>query len=216
MSIQPRFLAHKLANTSTVATIASTAPHTIDLYLDYVCPFSGKMFNTVYNNLLPAIAEIYPPGTFTFVFRQVVQPWHPVSTLVHETAIAVERLAPEKFWEFSNALFKVANTYYDTAVYDEPRSKTYERLAKLAAESVGVDEAKVFELLAIPPSSDGSPHNTGNAVTNDLKLFVRQARQNSVHVTPTVSVNGIVNDSISSGWTVEKWLELLKTVYEAN
>ncbi|KAK9243658.1 hypothetical protein V1506DRAFT_543792 [Lipomyces tetrasporus] len=216
MCIQPRFLAHKLASSSSVSTTASSSPHVVDLYLDYVCPYSGRLFGTVYNSLLKELEKQYPPGAFTFVFRQVVQPWHPSSTLVHEVALAVEKLAPGKFWEFSNVLFKHATEYYDTAVYYENRAQTYERLANLASESVGVNKDEILKLVTVPPSEDGAGHNIGNDITVDLKLFVRQHRQNSVHVTPTVAVDGIINNDISSGWSVEQWLALLQGVYEKN
>ncbi|KAK9469154.1 thioredoxin-like protein [Lipomyces arxii] len=216
MSIQPRFLAHKLTNPLSINTTVSTTPHTIDLYLDYVCPYSSKMFNTVYNSLMEAIAKKYPDGTFTFVFRQVVQPWHPSSTLVHEAAIAAERLDPTKFWAFSNILFQNANDFYDTAVYNESRAETYERLATLASETVGVDKKAMLELLTVPPSEDGIGHNIGNPVTNDLKLFVRQHRTMSVHVTPTVAIDGIVNNDFSSSWTADQWLQHLDIVYKNN
>lgn len=56
---------------------------------------------------------------------------------------------------------------------NETRNKTYERLAKIAA-SVGVDEAKVFELLVIPEkASDSGSLNVGNQVTNDLKWMIK-------------------------------------------
>ncbi|KAK9235625.1 hypothetical protein V1525DRAFT_409468 [Lipomyces kononenkoae] len=216
MSIQPRFLAHKLATSSSISAAACTTPHVIDLYLDYVCPYSGRLFNTVYNSLLKELEKQYPAGAFTFVFRQVVQPWHPSSTLVHEAALAVEKLDASKFYEFSKVLFEHASEYYDTAVYNETRAETYNRLATLASETVGVNKDEVLKLLAIPPSEDSAGHNIGNQITVDLKLFVRQHRQNSVHVTPTVAVDGIINNDISSGWKLDQWLEFLRGVYDRN
>lgn len=54
---------------------------------------------------------------------------------------------------------------------NETRNETYKRLAALAA-SVGVDSDKVFELLVIVPQGEGSL-NSGNGVTNDIKLMVK-------------------------------------------
>lgn len=34
-----------------------------------------------------------------------MQPWHASSTIVHEAAIAVEKIDNKKFFEFSDALF---------------------------------------------------------------------------------------------------------------
>lgn len=56
---------------------------------------------------------------------------------------------------------------------NETRNETYKRLAKVAAK-VGVDEGKVMDLLRISdkPAEDGSL-NSGNGVTNDIKLMTR-------------------------------------------
>lgn len=55
----------------------------------------------------------------------------------------------------------------------ETRNETYKRLAKLASE-VGVEEKGVYDLLEIQdkPGEDGSL-NTGNGVTDDLKVMVK-------------------------------------------
>jgi len=200
-------LAPKFAGQKFTATAAPT-PHTLELYLDYVCPFSAKMFKTVYNSVFPLVQSEYP-STVQFIFRQQIQPWHPSSTLVHEAGVAVLRLAPTKFWEFSKVLFDHAQEYYDVNVVNEVRNDTYKRLAKLAA-TVGIDEQKFYSLLVIPdkPAEDGSL-NLGNGVTNDLKVLVKMNRMQGVHVTPTVVFDGVVDNSISSSFTGEQWKEWL-------
>ena len=107
------------------------------------------------------------------------------------------------------ALFKAAPTYYDVNVVHETRNQTYARLSKLAATSIGIEESAIFDLLKISdkPAEDGSL-NTGNGVTNDIKVLVKMNRMQGVHVTPTVVFNGVVENSISSGWTKEQWEEV--------
>lgn len=114
---------------------------------------------------------------------------HPSSTLTHEAGVAVLRLAPECFWDFSNALFARQTEFFDVNVVNETRNATYRRLAKIAA-SEDVSENEVYELLKISdkPGKDGSL-NSGNAVTNDLKILVKMNRLTGVHVTPTVVFN---------------------------
>lgn len=68
--------------------------------VDYVCPFSAKMFNTVYTSVFPLIEKKYA-SKVQILFRQQIQPWHPSSTLVHEAGVAVLKLQPGKFWDFS-------------------------------------------------------------------------------------------------------------------
>jgi hypothetical protein len=115
-----------------------------------------------------------------------------------------------KFYEFSAALFAAQKDFFDVNVVNETRNATYKRLAKIAG-SVGVDEKKVYDLLEISdkPGPDGSL-NTGNGVTNDVKVQVKQNRLVGVHVTPTVLFDGIVQNDISSSWSVEQWEEWLE------
>lgn len=69
----------------------------------------------------------------------------------------------------------------------------------------------MYDLLKISdkPAEDGSL-NIGNGVTNDLKVLVKMNRMQGVHVTPTVVFNGVVENSISSGWDGKQWEEWLE------
>ncbi|CAD6588499.1 MAG: hypothetical protein ASARMPREDX12_003570 [Alectoria sarmentosa] len=201
-------LAPKFAGQAYSAEVSPKAIHTIELYLDYVCPFSAKMFSTLYNSVLPSVPKKYP-AKVQFLFRQQIQPWHPSSTLVHEAGAAVLRLAPDKFWPFSDALFEHQKEFFDVSVVHEARNDTYKRLAKLAG-SVGLEESEVFELLEISDKpGEGGSLNTGNMVTDDVKLMVKANRRVGVHVTPTVLFNGIEEGSISSSYTGQQWEEWL-------
>lgn len=141
--------------------------------------FSKKMFDTLYDGVFPLVNSKYPDKV-QFIFRQQIQPWHPSSTLVHEAGAAVLQMKPDTFWDFSKALFDKQTEYFDANVVHESRNATYERLAKLAG-SVGVEEKKIYSLLEISdkPDKDGST-NTGNGVTNDIKLMVKVGTEANV------------------------------------
>ncbi|KAF8469642.1 hypothetical protein BDZ91DRAFT_678812 [Kalaharituber pfeilii] len=203
MAVAPKFASNILGSPNPPV-------HTIELYLDYVCPFSAKLFKQYYNNVVPIINRKYN-GKVQTIFRHQVQPWHPSSTLVHETALAVGRLVPEKFWEFSAALFEKQTEYFDVNVVNETRNQTYDRLSALAASITGITREAFYEQLAIPSSAPPESQNTGNQITNDLKLHIKAARQNSIHISPTVLFNGNVENLISSGWTVKEWEEWLSS-----
>ena len=117
-------------------------------------------------NVFPTLEKDYP--TVSFIFRHQVQPWHPSSTMTHEAALAVERVDPSKFWDFSLALFANQTRYYDSSTATETRLDMYKRLAQLAEESVGVRAAEVLKYLNFEPVQIGSAegHNVGNAVTD--------------------------------------------------
>ncbi|RPB27112.1 hypothetical protein L211DRAFT_834789 [Terfezia boudieri ATCC MYA-4762] len=195
MAVAPKF---------AYAILKAPAPvvHTLELYLDYTCPFSKKLFNQFYQNVFPVIQDKYP-GKVQCIFRHQIQPWHPSSTLVHEAALAVGLVAPEKFWEYSQILFNNQSDFFDAAVLNETRNQTYKRLASLASPLASTDD--IYSKLEITNSS----LNNGNKVTNDLKLHIKEARLRSIHISPTVLFNGNVDNSISSGWSVDQWQEWL-------
>jgi hypothetical protein len=58
------------------------------------------------NVLKPKFAPTgeYGQGKVKVIIRLQVQPWHGTSTFTHEAALAVARVAPEKFWPFSLAV----------------------------------------------------------------------------------------------------------------
>jgi len=210
MALAPKFAgqAFAFANGASTSTVPH-AIHSIELYLDYVCPFSAKMFNTLYSSVFPLVKEKYP-SRVKFILRQQIQPWHPSSTLVHEAAAAVLQLSPGQFYPYSSLLFQNQKDFFDVNVVNEPRNETYRRLAKLAS-SLSIEQDKMLDLLLISdkPGKDGSL-NSGNGVTNDIKLMVKANRLTGVHVTPTVLFNGIVDNNISSSWTAQQWEEWLE------
>ena len=205
MALPPRF-AGQLANST-----GAEAKHTIELYLDYVCPFSAKMFKTIQTSVRPIIEKKYSKPGVRLIFRQQIQPWHPCSTLVHEAGAAVLKVAPSQFWQFSELLFERQKDYFDANVVHEARNATYERLAQLAGQIHGIKEKEIFDLLKVEdkPAEDGGL-NSGNKVTDDVKLMVKANRLTGVHVTPTVIFNGIEEKSISSSFTAEQWDEWLE------
>ncbi|RDW87580.1 hypothetical protein BP5796_03274 [Coleophoma crateriformis] len=205
MALAPKFAGQKFSAASSSQTL-----HTLELYLDYVCPFSAKMFNTVYSSVFPLLkSNAKYSNSVQFIFRQQIQPWHPSSTLVHEAGVAVLKLSPQLFWPFSAALFADQKSYFDVNIVNETRNATYARLAKLGA-SVGVDESKMYDLLKISdkPREDGAL-NTGNGTTDDLKKLVKYNRSTGIHVTPTVVFDGLVENGISSSFSAEQWDEWL-------
>jgi protein-disulfide isomerase len=212
MALPPKFAGHRLQFAAPEAPSPGVAPspHVLEVYLDYVCPFSAKLFKTLTSTVAPMIRS-HPtwPARLTVIFRQQVQPWHPSSTLVHEAGLAVLKVAPAKFWEFSERLFDAQKDYFDVSVVNETRNATYRRLADLAGKVDGVDAEEVYKLLAIPDKAgeDGSL-NSGNGITADLKVVTKMNRLIGIHVTPTVVFDGVVQD-VSSSWDGDQWKEWL-------
>jgi hypothetical protein len=96
--------------------------------------------------------------------------------MTHEAALAVERVDPSKFWDYSLALFANQTRYYDSSTATETRLDMYKRLAKLAEESTGLRAEDVLKYLNFEPIQVGSAegHNVGNAVCrSDVMAYSR-------------------------------------------
>jgi len=182
------------------------APHTLDLFLDYVCPYSAKVAFKIETILRPLISSGGPyEGKVKLIVRLQVQPWHATSTLVHEAALAALRVSPDNFWAFSLALFKRQVEYFDAPSQDLTIRQIREKLAQLASEVLPADTIEQFkDLLTIRGSANG-----GTGVTDDLKYNVKFARQNSIHVSPTALWDGLVQPQVESSWLEKEWLEFL-------
>ncbi|KAF9006742.1 hypothetical protein BDQ17DRAFT_1389502 [Cyathus striatus] len=186
---------------------SADAPHTIDMFLDYVCPFSAKAARTIDTVLRPLFG---PGGKYAgkvkIIFRPQVQPWHATSTYVHEAGLAALRSSPENFWAFSLALFNHQEDYFDIPASTLTPLQVREKLAQLASTVIPEGAVDNFsELLKLK----GSP-NGGTAVTDDLKYTIKFSRQNSIHVSPTVLFDGLVAPEISSSWGEKEWSEFLE------
>ncbi|CAG8441351.1 11210_t:CDS:2 [Acaulospora morrowiae] len=187
MALAPQFKGHRWG--------PCTAAHVLEIYLDYV-------------DVLPYIEQRYP-DKIQFLFRHQVQPWHPSSTIVHEASLAVERIKQENFLDFSAVLFGSQKQYFDESVHDLSRKQIYQSLAK-HAESVGIPGDQFLNLLHVNSVINMSEAaNSGNGVTNDLKWHIKLGRQNGIHVSPTCLWDGIIENSISSGWDLEEWKKWL-------
>ncbi len=94
----------------------------------------------------------------------------------------------------------------DDQTYSLSRFELYERAAALGP-SVDLEKESLLALLAYKNTPGES--NAGNAVTNDFKVHLRIARQNGIHVSPTVLVNGLADSSIQSSWDLDTWAAYL-------
>ncbi|KAJ1814758.1 hypothetical protein LPJ75_002632 [Coemansia sp. RSA 2598] len=183
--------------------LLSGGPHTLEIFLDYTCPFSAKIWRALQSQVLPWL-ETQP---VTVIFRHQVQPWHPNSTLLHEAALAVEKINPSAFALYSTALFDKQKQFFDETTANQSRTEMYKQLALLATSVNAVnDSVAVLQMLDVQPvATADEARNAGNAVTSDLKYHIKLARAQGIHVSPTVVLDGIRDDGVSSSWGLEQW-----------
>ncbi|VEU20042.1 DEKNAAC100363 [Brettanomyces naardenensis] len=209
-SIHPRFYKTHVVNAGGVSSSKPTI--SVELFLDYNCPFSGKLFKKVNTELIPLLKSQGIADEFDFALIHVVQPWHHINSgASHEVALAIAQAYPDQFWAFSSILFENITQFYDTELYNLSRKQVYEKLIKLAVDNLrSIDAKKLWDLVEIKRPADGLPHNSGNKVSDDLKYFTRYQRTVGAHVTPTVFVNGIAFPQIESSTDASAIAKILK------
>lgn len=187
--------------------------HAVEVFLDYNCPFSGKLFKKMVDEVIPALEK---EGKHNFVFVNVIQPWHAFqSGVLHEVSFAVARVAPEWFWNYSKLMFEHITDFYDTEIANFTREELVEKVLKVSEEGNGgsitsqqVDEIR--SLVTIPKVD--RPGNPGTGVAVDTKYFARYARTLGVHMTPTIVVNGIPVPNIESSTESASIIEYLQNL----
>ena len=206
----------------------STSPKiVIEVFLDYICPYSKKIVKTLKQN---NIISSYSERGVCFTFYQVPQPWHFQTTFCHAVSLSFQQLHPEKFDDFFHLLFEHQEEFFDDVIKNKTKGQILEELGTLA-ESVGGDKDEVILLSEM----DGAAHD-GRSIAGELKFVTKFHRKRGVHVTPTVFLNGFFDlfvcplvtfyslfdnfvvfgdmsrieaDAISSSWSAEEWREFL-------
>jgi hypothetical protein len=200
-----------------------------EIFVDFTCPYSRKMFQTV-SSLSKASTD-----RTTFVYHNVLQPWHHQSLWLHESSFAVKILYPGAEAAYWTALFDDAPRWYDKEIYGLTRGEFYDKIAAFAADVVVAEaeggggdpldvaavKVRILQYL-IPPLQPGGnfpaeakallgsgPDDDENAVFPLTRQLVKFQRKRGVHVTPTCFFNGIEQGQISSGWTAKEWTDFL-------
>jgi len=163
-----------------------------EVFLEPTCPFSKRAFDKL-QPLLSAVGE----DKLTINIRFVSQPWHLFSAIVTRCVLAAS--ATERGYKAGlNALNKVFENREEFVCEDHcagpnlemSPSKIVSRISQLSA----LDFSTTFEL---------------DEVTQALKWHAKYARQNGVHSSPSFAVNGLLNDAIGSGQSINEWAQIL-------
>ena len=178
----------------------------VDLFHDVCCPYSKKMFDTVFRSLIPALEKENLIGGIQFLWQSVPQPWHAQSCCMHDAIMAASILDVEKTPTYILNIFAKQTDFFDDQAKNLSRVQIYEKLAAIGGES-GYDISPLSALLSLENVKGNE--GLGN-VTQYLKWAVKYHRVRGVHVTPTVFINGIEAPDVSSGWCDTEWLEKLQ------
>ena len=159
----------------------------VELFMDFLCPFSKKAFKT-----LQKIDQIQ------LTLIPYLQPWHPTTFYVLSAAVTVYQISGiDTFFKFADILFDHQEEFSDSAVFNKTPKEIYSQLQRIS-DSIGIQKEE-FEKRMI-----------SDQTTLDIKILQKYGRQNSVHVTPTFAINGIITDEVGSSFTEEQWLKFLE------
>ena len=201
MSIKTAFAqSHILKPTSLLKTNPETPLNTLELYLDYACPFCLKIFQRWTDGGF-FTDDFLTTHKLQIRFNHVPQPWHLRSIPIHNVGLAVARYKPEAFWDYSLQLFKDAKETWDDNFNNATPNEFNNVLAEHAHKYTGVDKVLVVDYLGDKEASTRMA---------DLKYFVRYHRTVGVHMTPTVAINGIICGNIESSTDLDKVVEIIK------
>ena len=165
---------------------------TLEVFLEPTCPFSAKAF--------AKLDELMARGgtdRLTLKIRLLSQPWHLLSPVVTRAILAASVGVDGKSAAKSvmAAVFANRDAFILVNHCSGPNlDLTPRAILNLIEQHSGVPVAALFE------------HPD---LMTEMKWQARYARQNGIHSTPTFMVDGLVVPEMSSGDTVDVWLEKL-------
>lgn len=91
------------------------------------------------------------------------------------------------------------------------RNEIYEQIYDVVSKELDLHVGKEKLLAELVIKEGGEPTNEGNGATVDVKYFTRYQRTVGVHVTPTVTIDGIVDNSVSSGSSEDELIKVFES-----
>jgi protein-disulfide isomerase len=133
-------------------------------------------------------------------FNNIKKPWHPQGFFLSKAAVTGSILEGNQgFFKMTDVLYQNFDNHVDSKV-EEKSPKEWTTLMLEAAVSVGFNKEE-FEKC----------YDSDEAVLQ-TKILQKYGRQNAIHVTPTILVNGLIENSASSSWTEEDWKNYLSKI----
>ena len=163
---------------------------TLEVFLEPTCPFSAKAFGKL-DELLARAGE----DKLTIKIRLLSQPWHQFSPTVTRAILAAAMTGGGKTAAKAvmTAVFQHREQFVLANHCSGPNlDLSIREVLQLIEKLGGIAISSPFQLLE---------------VTNAMKWQAKYARQNGAHSTPTFMVDGIILNDMSSGDTVDGWME---------
>jgi hypothetical protein len=178
----------------------------VEMSHDVCCPFSKKMYDTVDGSVLPTMADKGLPDQIDFVWQSVPQPWHARSCLMHDAVMAAFLIDARQIGDNLSSVFAHQTDFFDDTTKDKSRMEIYACMAAIGRQC-GYNPDAISAKLSLK----GVQGNGGLGDTTQTHTWsVKYHRGRGVHVTPTVLINGLKANDVSSGWTSYEWMAKLE------
>lgn len=165
-------------------------PRVFEVFLEPTCPFSVRAFNKLDELLTSATAE-----RITIRIRLQSQPWHMFSGVIVRCILAASTLEGGR--ETARAVMAAVGAHREEFEFtdhcagpnmDATPNDIIRRIEKYS-------DVALAQAFARPE------------LQKVIKWQCRYSRQNGIHVSPTFMVDGLIDPAISSGDSVESWME---------
>ncbi|KAL7423350.1 hypothetical protein Q5752_002653 [Cryptotrichosporon argae] len=198
-----------------------SAPQVLEIYLDPLCPPSGRALRSLASNVIPLITRGGKyEGQLELITRVYAQPFHYLSPYACEALLVFGHDHPDLFLDFFLKAIDIQSQYSNKAAADlRPADVTAAYVAafldvldgagKLGAGPRSQAHGEWVDKLRVHDKANG-----GSVAFNDFKYLIKQGRQNGIHVTPTAVFNGYEDATISSSWGEAEWTQWLKEKLE--
>ena len=167
-------------------------PRSFEIFLEPTCPFSVRAFNKL-DELLAAAG----PDRINVKIRLQSQPWHMYSPVVVRAVLAASTLEGGK--ESANAVLAAVGKHREEFEFEKHCTGPNMDVTpnQIIARIEAYSGLKLSEAFAVP------------ALQAEVKWHAKYARQNGIHVSPTIMIGGLVQPELGSGDPVERWIERL-------
>ncbi len=170
----------------------------LEIYIEPTCPFSKRAFAKL-QPLLSAVGA----SQLTINIRFLSQPWHLFSAVVTRSILAATATPGG-----AEAGLKVIKTVFENR--EDFICKDH-----CAGPNLNRSPADIVGHISQLSGIDLSEAFRFDSVTRAVKWHTKFARQNGVHSSPSFAINGLLNDAMSSGQSIEEWAQLLELNIEA-
>jgi len=95
-------------------TNATSAHVVVEMFHDVCCPYSKKMYDTVFTTVISALEKERLPNKTEFIFHSIPHPWHAQSCCMHEAVMAAAILDRQQAGTFNLNIFADQLSFFMT------------------------------------------------------------------------------------------------------